>query len=1160
ADNTTESYTYYDNGLKATYTNQKGATWDYTYDNQGRLTEESGPEASYHYWDNDVLKSTSSGKMTKAMTYDDMGNVIALKEGIKVNGNWLSGAHTETTFSYDLAGRPYKSYDNAGRIYRERDGEGYVTERTFDALGRETTLIRYANAGSYSNGEITVSKSEGDRKVTTSYGTNGLKKSVSQGEQYTEFTYNAFGEEVKKEQLVSGSWDSVNTKTVTAYTYYNTRGQRSAQVDEGHYLTTYEYNAHGELERQIEYAQSVTGALSTTSPPTGTPGNPRDGQNREVSFHYDKMGRTTHKVHHNVIVAVKSTGEFNYSNKDKLVEYKEYDELGKVRTAITVASDLTQPETYRGADTAMAKLYDYDAIGRLTVSANQYDKYVNTDVTSLSQAQINGLGSEASGREATSYQYDLFGNVVAHRVFASRLATHDRNSGKLGTPAHSSQDRVTQHQYDLRGNLNKEIDANGNIKVHHYDAHNRLKKTTEAFSQWSLEGGYSFKYSGRVTDADGTIITIDEQQGLPTGVNFNPQTGKVTMSDYLIREKYTYSIVISAGAAHIAPANKRSQSFTLSSANTAYSVAHWQPAVTGGSQTLTTEHRYDKNGNVTAKSIGLGATANTFTWHTQYNGFGEVTKDAKGKYFYNTLGQLYRSDKDDGVYQSYYYDKAGRMTRAYHELNGTTKFEHDGLGRVITIALPYIDEANDIAGNKHQVFDRWGNIISVTDEVGATTRAEYNHANQVIREILPVVKVVSDTGVAAYIAPDNTYRYDATGNLVSKTDANGHTHRFEYDKKGNQIAHQDGAGHIQRQYHDIHSQKVIDKNGLGHITVTTHDKLGQTLETGRYGIKAQGDIGYRLVNRYAYDEVGNRTHETNAEGGEVAYHFDALGNVIFSQDEMSRHKHYSYNREGLQTSEQYSSIYNSNNAQVHRITRNYNDHGQLVGGNDLSGKNFTLKYGKNFGESLTVQGLNDDGHETNKRDIGRLIERTNEHGQHLVYTYYDNGWIKSITDKTNDAFSQFEYDLAGRRTRELKQSWDDLERVIRHETRTYYDSHGRISLVKTTEYKNAAADGAAPSWQKGDIISRTRYTYDAAGNRRSMIVENGFTGPITALSNTGSSVSSQSFHFASGSLGGGNGEIQVTNTQGLTPGRTDVTFQRAGQVIFKPDWLDYEIV
>ncbi|MCF2860498.1 hypothetical protein L1286_23835, partial [Pseudoalteromonas sp. SMS1] len=263
ADGTTEHYDYYDNGLKKSYTNQKGATWSYVYDNSGRLEHEHGPSTTHHYWHNGALIQVNQASLTKSFDYDGAGNVIKITEGIWKDNGWVANAEKAVSrFAYDLAGnqtqvtqaattnaqqvvssttydalgraianaingtpKTVKAYDAAGNLVYEMDVQsvassshaviaseyqGYVTEYQYDALGQATSVIRYAGQGSYSSvtKKVNIDALKGNannRQIDTTYDAAGRKQTVSQGAQKTTFTYNSFGEVVLSEQLADAS-------------------------------------------------------------------------------------------------------------------------------------------------------------------------------------------------------------------------------------------------------------------------------------------------------------------------------------------------------------------------------------------------------------------------------------------------------------------------------------------------------------------------------------------------------------------------------------------------------------------------------------------------------------------------------------------------------------------------------------------------------------------------------------------------------------------------------------------------------------------------------------------------------------------------------------------------------------------------------------------
>ncbi|ODB34621.1 hypothetical protein BB427_19110 [Pseudoalteromonas sp. BMB] len=1237
ADGTSETYRYNDNGLKASYTNQKGATWRYEYDDAGRLAFERGPEVKTYFWQSGVLKVAEGVSLTKAFSYDGLGNVTKITEGGQRNKQWVSSLpRSEVNFGYDNAGRqvrieqaaakqgqalktlmeydalgrmisstkgevtlnPYdaskwtttlKVYDHAGNVRFEVDGEGNVIERQYNALGQEVKQIHYADSttrvhsqgvalsdvvdssGKLKQGNsLNLSASASlDREIVSHYDAAGHKVAVIAEEQHSRFSYNAFGEQIKQEQLLTGAFDKTYT-ALTNWYYFNEKGQKIAQVDADGYLTQFEYNGFGELSTQTEYAKAVTSALNTSTAPVGSEGNDEQGHNRVTQYHYDDMGRLHYEVKRDSKVAVQNTG-MTYTTKPHVVTRHRYDELGNVVERQSLATEQLDVENI-AFESSNSQVWEYDAIGRQVQSASAVMKHtrVNTD-KSLS----GGAVVSVNGRQVDTLGYDVFGNVV-WRAEHYNTGNYDANTQKISEPSSSVNDRVTRHEYNVNGQLIKEVNAEGGVTTHEYNNVGLIERTRQQFTQWGSDNEHYRIIYQTYRSRDGYPATKSSvNYGLPPGFTFNPATGKLSGHVYgepeEFGEKYWIDVTIEANYLSNIASREQSISFSAADGNKTVTLNHWRaPNNTGDVvQERLTTYRYNRNGQVKHKSLGVGAVGHISSqhgWSTAYNAFGEVSKDEKGSYEYNQQGQLYRTNKDDGVLKTYLYDKAGRMKSVQHALDGLTEYSRNGQGQVTEIKLPgFTQGGNYTRPTIKQVFDRWGNVIELTDAQGHITQAQYNYQNKVIKEILPIVSVVDEQGTTQFITPENVFSYDLSGNLISKTDANGHRNTFAYDENGNQLTHQDGEGKQTHMRYDIFGRKVSVKDAEGKVSISQYDKLDRVVETGQYGVINNTSGQYRLTNAYQYDELGNRTHEKDAMGGESAFKFDAQGHIIHSLDEMGRAKSYLYDSDGNQRLERYDGLYSSGNTDQN--TRVFDDYGNLQSQNDLGGKGYSYEYGRNWDNTRAdnqqqrsdkwVETLVLAGTTREQLDIGRLIRKTNEHGQDIRYSYYENGWLKSITDKATDAYSYFEYDSSGRRVLEVKQAWDDLKRVIRHETQTQYDSHGRIALVETTEFTNKAAAGQGEDWQADRILSRVQYAYDAVGNRRKMLVENGLVTQLEARENK--LTTEQQFEFIRGAKSGGIGSITLKNEYGLKVDSLKVTYVQSGKERALPAWLEATI-
>ena len=138
--------------------------------------------------------------------------------------------------------------------------------------------------------------------------------------------------------------------------------------------------------------------------------------------------------------------------------------------------------------------------------------------------------------------------------------------------------------------------------------------------------------------------------------------------------------------------------------------------------------------------------------------------------------------------------------------------------------------------------------------------------------------------VASYTEPSTgatwTYRYDsAFDELVSETNAEGDTMRYELDSRGSVIRTIDGMGYVTRYAWDSRGLRTKSTNAAGDSTLYAYDALGRleqvTDETG-------------ALTRYEYDDAGNRTANIDALSHRTEFGYDANGRLIRVTDPLGR--------------------------------------------------------------------------------------------------------------------------------------------------------------------------------------------------------------------------------------------------------------------------------
>jgi YD repeat-containing protein len=681
--NNTQSYTYDALGNKTSYTNQNNQTWTYKYDANGRLIEEDSPYVS-------VTNVTTSGNALLAtpttspvsivtrMTYDSLGNVKTLTEGIE---HYSSGTENSfyqrlTTYGYDALGRQvsvtlpavpvyngigsdnvdaagsnvgpnstlpttpltthvvydtlgneiasedaagnwsYKIYDQLGRVTYQIDALNYITGNTYDAFGNQLTTTRYNNplTGSITGSSLTdlqlqsingnvatiavsngassstvqVTASSLDRTITTAYDRDNRVLQVSQPAVYTflptanaaggsTFTaspttfyhYNAFGQVVRTAVLADTKGNPITNPDVNSganiwtysYTYYDQVGNKIADVNAGGFLTTYQYDAEGNLTDHYEYAQAISSAsISAYSAPTAS------SNDRETQYQYDKLNRQVTQT----LKAVQSS-QITTNGNNQLV------------ASAAAAADVI---TY----------YTYDALGNQTsVTLNGATTYTYYDVLGRTIAVIGPPANRGDGTTVTPLTLmgrDVFGNLVSQTQYAAGVtsmpAAGVAPTVTNNTSANADQDRTTLMQVDADGHvlrteqlLTSKNSGVGNIDQYDsYDADGNLVKQYQAANS---------------TDTVVTFYVYDK---------LNRQTDVIT------------------------------------------------PEVLGSTNEVTDKFtQYDAFGEVTAKGSG--------DWSVTQNPNNKVYTEF---FFYDAAGRMFLTNTGDGSYRAYLYNLAGNST------------------------------------------------------------------------------------------------------------------------------------------------------------------------------------------------------------------------------------------------------------------------------------------------------------------------------------------------------------------------------------------------------------------------------------------------------------------------------------------------------------------
>jgi YD repeat-containing protein len=332
---------------------------------------------------NSALRVETTQTLSTTTTYDRFNNGTVNKD--------VSGSYS------------YKVYDQFSRVKYEIDVEHYVTEYKYDPFGNQVSLTRYATGISFANhsdlnaaftqtevagllAQQTGNQHALDRSITNIYDKLNRATETRQPAVYnydssstvnpyftasptTRNEYNAFGQMIRQRTLVN----SGDNTWADVYIYFDRLGHQVAQINALGYITTFTYDAKGNLTQQMEYAKALAAGTwndqgyANPLVTTATDANSTSdiGFDRVTKYAYDNLNRKVSDTKVNVQYT-----DANYSGMATLTS-----QLGNLTTSygydpLDNVVSMTDPESN------MRFTY-YDALGR-TVAVTEPTRLTTT--------------------------------------------------------------------------------------------------------------------------------------------------------------------------------------------------------------------------------------------------------------------------------------------------------------------------------------------------------------------------------------------------------------------------------------------------------------------------------------------------------------------------------------------------------------------------------------------------------------------------------------------------------------------------------------------------------------------------------------------------------------------------------------------------------------
>lgn len=409
---------------------------------------------------------------------------------------------------------------------------------------------------------------------------------------------------------------------------------------------------------------------------------------------------------------------------------------------------------------------------------------------------------------------------------------------------------------------------------------------------------------------------------------------------------------------------------------------------------------------------------------------------------------------------SYIYDGAGNLVEVKDPLNNATKYAYlvNGPMKAVTdknnnkVDIIYFNNfsISELIGCNKRLslsYDSATHTTMVTDylETGSNQVTKYEFKKQEDKKWL--------SGMSGNCCGFNMkFEFDAAGNKIKETDANGNVTTFTYDNRGNMLTMTDALNNTIKYTYTTDFNRVASfTDEKGFTTTMTYDVKGnltQLTEPGNLvytaSYAANGDIQSSTDPKgnsfsYNYDTYGNPVNVTGPNGYSAQLVFDARGNLLSVTDARGNTSNLEYDILG----------------RLKKITDPINNNIQL--NYDAEGNPVSL-VNENNETSLSAFDASN-----------RLVEFTDPTGGKTTLTYDAMDNIKSIRNALGNALS-FEHDSRNR----LKKITDPEGNVLSSD----YDANGNLTSV---------------NMPNGQVFS---YSYDAL-NR--IIAANDINGQVISL-------------------------------------------------------------
>ena len=376
-------------------------------------------------------------------------------------------------------------------------------------------------------------------------------------------------------------------------------------------------------------------------------------------------------------------------------------------------------------------------------------------------------------------------------------------------------------------------------------------------------------------------------------------------------------------------------------------------------------------------------------------------------------------------------------------------------------------------------YDQYGNVLSTTDADGHTTYYSYSAAYD-------SAYLTKESTLAGSQNVTTTYAYDlTTGQMLLLTDPNGYTTSYQYDALGRQTSvtypEVDGvAATAYTYYYDSNNtMKTVDPDG--HATLAYFDGLGRETE-----VQAMNGTSAFSTAYYTYNWCDSVATKTTATGNTYSYTYD----YACRQTKLT-------NPDGIYETTTYNDTANTKTVtdeDGHQTVYQYDWGGELTSVKEYnSTSNYYLTtYSYDLsGNMLSVTDAKDQQTAYQYDDLNRLVTTTFPTSPYTyeTKTYDDVGNLLTRTTANGSTIS-YAYDAVNRLT---QVSYPGSGGTV---TYTYDPNGNRLTQVSPAASDYCSYDARGRLTNQTEYVAgakyQTLYAYDNAGNAVQITYPDGY--------------------------------------------------------------------